>query len=339
MTFFSSSKRKWGMGLVRIVVLIGILSALILSGELSGFYYGSGLIFLLIGGFVSLFMGFSPKTIGSALRHAFGKPGTQSEIKTSIYFWEAASRNFILVGVLGTLIHFIIQMMFESQGIAHFFTMFARSFLSTLYGLLFGVGFMIPTLKIKKGQAEGISSISKINGESEDLLRTSKFGFTHLAGYAVFITLLGWTILSAPSNERWSALDWFIHLPAILIVVGGTLAISLFIGKFSDGETITVSFAFTGLIGSLMGLVQTLHGMTEGSVQSIASAVAFIMSSCFLALVGMVLVGIPLEDRNFVIGQHGHRQKISRIAWYGFPLLAIIFLIFCLVLIVTPIKK
>ena len=328
---------RWGRGALRLAILAAIVAALLLSGELAGFYYGSGLLFVLIGGLASIFMGFPLRTIGSALKHALGKPGDENEIKTSIYFWEAFCRNLVIVGALGSLIHFIIQMMSGSEGIAYFFSMFAHSFLSTLYGLILGAICIIPAFKLKKDLAS--QSTQAVTPVPQKATAGSRLGFSQLAAYVVFTAFLGWTMLTAPADERWSTVDWFIHLPAILVVLGGTLAISLFIGRAADGETITVGFAFTGLIGSLMGLVQTLHGMTEGSIQSIASAVAFIMSSCFLALTGIVLIGAPLEDRSFEAVKDFGRQKISRIAWYGFPLIAIIFLIFCLIIIVTPMKK
>ncbi len=113
----------------------------------------------------------------------------------------------------------------------------------------------------------------------------------------------------------------------------------VFLGNDAAGRTFTLSFALTGLIGTLMGFVQVLISFAHRSIQDVASAMAFILSSCFVALLGMMLVGAPLEDRSVKRGRASKPSTLSRVAWYVFPLVTLILLVITLVLVITPIKQ
>lgn len=55
-----------------------------------------------------------------------------------------------------------------------------------------------------------------------------------------------------------------------------------------------------GLIGTLMGFIQMLIGMTDpgpGGIAHVAGAVPFVLFSCFTALLGMAVIGAPLGDQ------------------------------------------
>jgi hypothetical protein len=70
-----------------------------------------------------------------------------------------------------------------------------------------------------------------------------------------------------------------------------------------------------------------------------SSDVALILSSCFFALLGMVLVGAPLEDLAVKKPQSGRRSPMSRVAWYVFPLVALIFVVIAFVMVITPMQR
>lgn len=143
----------------------------------------------------------------------------------------------------------------------------------------------------------------------------------------------GFGMMSPAQGSQFTPLQWFIHWPSLLVVAGGTLALVLFANDAGDGRSITVSFAFTGLIGTLMGFVQLLQSFNVG-IAAIAAAMTFIISSCFIAL-----VGIPLEDKVLKLASDGKDKLPSRVAWYGFPLLTLFYLMMTVILIITPIKK
>ena len=130
-----------------------------------------------------------------------------------------------------------------------------------------------------------------------------------------------------------------VYRPSLLVVLGGTLALILFMGGNNTRLTPSAAFAGMGLIGSLMGFIQMLHGMTDPGPQGIghvAGALAFILFSCFTALLGMALIGAPLEDRAIRIGRVGAPSAFSRVSWYVFPLLSLIFLVVVFIKIIVP---
>ena len=132
---------------------------------------------------------------------------------------------------------------------------------------------------------------------------------------------------------------WPVYRPSLLLIVGGILALMQFMGVNNSRLTLSTAFAGMGLIGSLMGFIQMLIGMTDPGPQGIgrvAGAVAFVLSSCFTALLGMALVGAPLEDRAIRIGRVDAPSAFSRVSWYVFPLLSLIFLILVFINIIMP---
>jgi hypothetical protein len=154
-------------------------------------------------------------------------------------------------------------------------------------------------------------------------------------GYVLFLS-----VLVSTSRIPLDLLElWPVYRPPLLVVLGGTLALMLFTGGNNTRLTPSASFAGMGLIGSLMGFIQMLHGMTFPSPQGIAQvagAVAFVIFSCFTALLGMALVGAPLEDRAIRIGRVDAPSAFSRVSWYFFPLLSLIFVIVVFINIILP---
>lgn len=326
------------LGKILILILLGLV--VILSGKFTGFMDAPGLIFVVLGGVAMLLMGFSAPEIGSAFKHAVGGPGRREELQKSVHFWESSARNFWMFGVLGTLTSFIIGLCTFEGGIASIFSELAVAFLATLYGIILGVICAVPALKVKKELSKHPlleAQEAHIKTDEKQILR-----YENLIGYVLFIALMGWTIIAATSTEvslPLTPLDMFIHWPSLLVVVGGTIVLVLFAGDAAGGRSITLSFAFTGLIGILMGFVLVLHSLASKSIKDVASSAAFIISSCFIALLGMMLAGIPLEDRTIKVRKSYRELALSRIAWYVFPLLTLIFLFFVFILIITPIKK
>lgn len=117
------------------------------------------------------------------------------------------------------------------------------------------------------------------------------------------------------------------------------MALILFMGGNNTRLTPSAAFAGMGFIGSLMGFIQMLIGMTDPRPQGIAhvaGAVAFVLSSCFTALLGMAILGAPSEDRAIRIGRVDAPSAFSRVSWYVFPLLSLIFLILVFINIIIP---
>jgi flagellar motor component MotA len=315
----------------RIGVLVVLGLAAVLSGKFAHLSNGPGLVFVLWGIVAMALMGFTPREILSSFKHAAGEEGTFLELKRSIYFWQSAARNAMMLGILGTLTGFVVFFCNFQGRIATFLPGVAHAFINMLYGVILGAVCTVPALMLSR-------RLERIPATEERVEPPSPLGFGMVVGYLLYIGLIGWVMLSPAQGTQYTPLQWFVHWPSLLVVAGGTLALVLFVNDAKDGRSITVSFAFTGLIGTLMGLVQLLQSFNIG-IAAIATSMTFIISSCFIALVGMMLVGIPLEDRNLKLATDAKDKLLSRVAWYGFPLLTLFYLMVTVILIITPIKK
>jgi hypothetical protein len=333
--------------LLKILIIILIVAVwlivVILSGKFIDLLSGPGLAFLLLGGAAMILMGFSGPEIGAAFKHAAGSPGNRERLQKSAYFWETAVRNFWMLGVLGGIIGFIIALCVSRGGLGPIASGMAESALTTVCGMILGVICLVPALKLtgklnKQPLPEGREMLEK-QGEKA----TTSLRFENIIGYALFIAVMGWTIIlplvSKPINGPLNPWKIFINLPSLIVVLGGTIALVMFMGDASAGRSFTLSFALTGGIGSLVGFVQAIMAMSSRVIADVASGVSFIISSCFIAFLGIMLVGIPLEDRTVKTGRNRKGLTLSRIAWYVFPLVTLIFLIIVFILVITPIKK
>jgi len=333
----------------RVFIILGkaliialLIVAVILSGRFADFMKGHGLIFVLLGAIATVLMSFTGPEIGAAFKHAAGVPGSDGDIHKSILFWESASRNGWMLGVAGSVIHFVLALSSSQAGIAGTVSHLAISFVPAVYGMILAVICLVPTWKLT------LELQDKQREETEDIHDTraddssSLFRFEHLIGYILFIAVVSWTIIKPslsntyPFFKPW---EWVAYWPALLVVLGGTLIIVLFVNHSPSGRTWTLSFALTGLMGSLMGFIQVLLGFAARSIGDISNAVAFVLSSCFVSLLGMLLVGAPLEDRRIKVSGSDHHSSLTRSAWYVFPLLTLIFLALAFVLVITPMKQ
>lgn len=313
------------------LILVGILA---FSGSSPGSFFfldSPGLIFVVLGAVAMTLMGFSFMEISAAFKHALGSSGKPGKVgfEKSVYFWEAAARNFFQMGVLMTVIGFVIMMKNIPGGIANVWQTLAICFVTTLYGLILAALSAIAGLRISKK----IDSPGQQRQEMQ--VEPTKQGHNRniekIIGILLFIATLGWAIMKA------DALIIFIHWPSLLIVAGGAILFVLCVGNGEDGLSTTLSFAFAGVIGILFGLVQMFYSSL--SIAGIAEGMTFAILSCVFALVGMMLGGVHRQDHAFKTGKTDKKITISRIAWYGFPVVTLLLLFYIFVLMLIPIVK
>jgi hypothetical protein len=285
---------------------------------------------------------FSIPEIGAAFKHAAAAPGDPAAIRKSMAFWEAAARNAWMTGVLGTILNFIVAICTLSGGIGEVATRMATSFLATVYGMVLAVICAVPAWKLGEilrfQTAKNIpqTPLNPAPAEAKSLR------FENVLGYLFFLVVVSWMVFKpvlGMAYLNFSPFDWIIHWPSLLVVLGGTIALVLFVGSSGAGRILTPAFAITGLIGSLMGFIQVLLGFASRKISLVSAGITFVIASCFMAMLGMMLVGAPLEDRLVKTGRMDKPSGLSRAAAYVFPLLALIFLVVALVLVITPIKK
>ncbi len=328
--------------LLRILIIAALVSAVILSGRSTDFLSAPGLVYMLLGCAAMALMGFSASEIGLAFKHAAGRAGAREELQKSAYFWETSVRNAWNLGVLGSIIGFITALGSSEGGLLGIMFRMSRSFLTTVYGMTLGVVFLVPAMKLiqklKKTQQKEISEAYEASAESI----SKTFRFENTFGYVLFIAVIGWTIISSLSlmqvDSPIKPSQIFTYWPSLLVVLGGTIAIVVFIGNGISGPLFTLGFALTGLLGTLMGFVQVLLSWSTRNIKDVASALTFIISSCFVALLGIMLIGAPLEDHTFK-AEKKRERTLSRIIWFVFPMVVLIVLTLAFLLVITPIKK
>lgn len=337
--FLNGSKKKPILLMGRILSLVLLAVAALLSGRSAAHLDPYGLLFIIVGGAAGALMTFTGGEIRAAFAHAGGALGSADEVRRSALFWEAAARNFWMLGVLRSILSFVISLGSLSGGLAALTSGLADSLLAALYGMILAVVCYVPYWKLEGQHHPPRPPDSAVTPALPARGEIRNWQFSHIVGYALFVAILVSTLLRPPVTEIGAAVRWIVYWPSLLLVFGGALALLLFLGEAAHESTISPGFAVTGMIGSLMGFVQALLGISAGSIENISSALTFILSSCFAALLGMFLLGAPLEDRAAKASGETARTPLSRVAWYVFPLLALIFLAVVFVLIVTPFEK
>ncbi len=325
-----------GRILILLIVLIGALQ----SGVPASYIDPYGFLFVLVGGIALMMISFSGAEIWRGLRHSVGDSGNDADIRNSARFWEATGRGFWILGglrsVLSMIIGFSAMATQETAGLPTILPILIRSLLSTFYGSLLAVICFIPCWKLMgKLQSRLLAQGAEASNTPVSLGRPGR-GFGAVIGYVLFLVVLVLTVhLPNFHLMTW----WTVFRPPLLVVLGGTLALMLFMGGNNARLTPSTAFGGMGLIGSLMGFIQMLHGMTDPSRQGIAEvagAVAFILASCFIALLGMAIIGAPLEDHAIRIGRVDAPSPFSRVSWYVFPLLSLIFMVLVFINIIIP---
>jgi flagellar motor component MotA len=319
-----------------LIVAVGLLKA----GPLASYYDPHGFFFVLIGGIALMMISFQSTEIWRAFRHAAGGSGNDAEIKNSAHFWEAAGRGFWILGglssVMSIMTSFAAMRTEETAGMAAIVPMLIRTLLSTFYGSLLAAICFVPCWKLMAKLQNRMSVPDTERSETPAGFGRSGWGFGTVIGYLLFLVVL----VIAVRMPTVSLLEVLIVcMPSLLVVLGGTLALMLFLGGNNARLTPSTAFAGMGLIGSLMGFIQMLHGMADPSphgIGRVAGALAIILISCFTTLLGMAIIGAPLEDHAIRTGRISAPSAFSRVSWYVFPILSLIFLILVYTMIILP---
>ncbi len=332
-----------GRAFMRWFVAAAFIVAVIVSGLFTGLTNKAGLFFLVFGSVAAAFLGFSRREIGAAFRYAAGSAGPPDGLRRAAYFWEAAARNAWILGVLGSVLNFTVVLGGDSGGIADGSNRMIQSFIVTLYGLVLAVVCLAPATKL----AGKVEKLLSQEGPPAVGISTPSPGrsmlFERLTGAILFAGVLGLAVFFPTRGQLQAGpiplVKVILHGPAILVVFGGAIALALFMGAGAGARAWTLGFAMTGLVALLMGLIQALFGFVHTSLQEISAALAFIIAASSFALVGLVAVAAPLEDREIMGGRRERPGPLSRMFWVVFPLLTFIFLLLTFIMVITPMKQ
>jgi hypothetical protein len=336
----TNSGKRIVINIGRILLLLIVAIGLLKAGTPASYYDRYGFFFVLIGGIALMMISFPGAEIWRAFLHAAGSSGNDEEIRNSAHFWEAAGRGFWILGglssVLSIITSFAAMRTVETAGMSAIVPILIRVLLSTFYGSLLAVICFVPCWKLMGKLQSRLSAPSAEPGDSPVSYARAGWRFGTLIGYVIFAVALVFAIHTA--TVSWLEVG-IVSLPSFLVVLGGTLALMLFMGGNNTRLTPSAAFAGMGLIGSLMGFIQMLHGMTDPGprgIGQVAGALAIILAACYTALLGMAVIGAPLEDRALRTGRVSALSAFSRVSWYVFPLLSLIFMILVYTMIIMP---
>ena len=105
---FKSIGMKYLLIPVWILILAIVVLGVVQSGKPADLVDPSALLFVLAGGIALVMISFPGVEIRRALRDAVASPGNEADIRGSAHFWEAAGRGFWIMGVLRSILNFVL---------------------------------------------------------------------------------------------------------------------------------------------------------------------------------------------------------------------------------------
>ena len=195
---------------IKLLILCCLVFAVVLSGKFADFMKGTGYVFVFLGGIFLTLISFSFKEIGLAFKYTMGRSSSVEDQRKAGYFWETAVRNFWMLGILGSVISFVIALGSSEGGIFGIASRMSASYISAVYGMALAVICSVPALKT------ACISDTKFKEERENILEerldnnTPFLKLETVIGYVLFIFALGWAIFTpllgqafdVPSNLR-----------------------------------------------------------------------------------------------------------------------------------------
>jgi biopolymer transport protein ExbB/TolQ len=330
----SGNTKKVMTAVVRIGVALAAITGLAFSGA---FAYPPSLrwgILILVGEIALLLMGFQWHEIVDAFRQARGMRAVAGPSERNTYFWEAAARNALHLGVLGTLVGFVMQICSDTSGPAGFMAAMGSALLSTVFGLILAAILSMLASRsprtIGTEQASGTKDPVDASPEAHERVVRP----VPVLGCIMLLSLMLWILFSPAASGPTMPLEWFVHWPAWLVVFGGALILGLMSGRPLSAGPLVTGFAWAGLIGSLLGVVQALQGFSQASIAAVSEGITFMISSCFAGFIGLLAIGLPLQDRR----QNRQGMNPNRLVWYGFPAMTLLILVLAILMVMVPIK-
>jgi len=335
--------RKKTIGVLgRTVVVALFFVGIILSGRFSDFWDGAGFFFVVGGAIALTLMGFSLSQLGAVVRHLGDRPLHEEDDFLLSYSWEALGRNFWMAGVLGSVVNFVLNLVQAQGGIQDMTFRLAASFRPAVYGLVFGIFCGLPALRFSLEPSPSKHPDQPWRSAQSQTIRGSFLRIESVIGLVLMIAIIFGTIalrLGQNPTRNFRPLDFFLDWPAVLVVVGGTFVLTILLGPKAGGTSITVISALMGFVGAIVGFLRVMLAISHANITNVAGSIAFVISSCFLALTIMVLVGIPLSDRERRSSHPVLVSPLLRLSWYVFPFLVLIFLVLAFILVITPFQK
>jgi hypothetical protein len=335
------SSKPRSNGRLSLALKVGLVTAwaavLVASGRFGPFLHARGLVFLLLGCVALGFTSFTVAEIWAACRDGCAPDPHRASTGTSALFWEATARNAWLTGSLGSVVFFVLALTYPSGAIRVIATNMSLAFVPSILGLAVAALALVPSLKLKDAMEALAPGEGAVPAGTRSPVR--RRAWEHSVGPVLVVALVAWTVSGLPAasaSEVPAPWGFLLHWPALFVVVGGTTAVLLLAGRPLARRIRSVSFAVAGAIGTLMGLVQVLLGFAARDIAALSAAGSFVVTTCFVSLLGTMLAAVPVEDEAAKAGGTGGYPWPSRVAWLLFPMLTTLYLLGTLAMVLTP---
>ncbi len=275
-----------------------------------------------IGAFLLTLMSFSCREIWNAFKYAFHGTDNREDLYAGMYLWKCVLRNLLVAAGVGNMVGAVI-MLARLEDPAAIGPATAVCVLTTLYALILAVLLPIPAMYAIKRRLGGL-----LGDQPEQTQRTEQNPIRVLAAYILYLLIV---LLAMGIGGN---LLTFIDIPSMLIVFGGTFAISIVVIGVNGGDArsklygwqfLSVAFFVTALVGAVAGFVAMTASFTEPS--EIGPAMAIVLLSPFYALLAAGVISFPMEDKHAKATGTYETFSASQAVWYGLPLLTIFWLI------------
>lgn len=158
-----------------------------------------------------------------------------------------------------------------------------------------------------------------------------------LASAAAFAVLVAAGLLAAThtgGEARLAPVAVLLHPPALLAFAGAALLLLSLAGRGATRSALEPAIALAALLAGLAGLFQALSGFAARDLGRVTSGLAFLLTSGFAGLVGLLLASRAPGAG----GRRGGESVAGGVARALLPLAALLFLAFAFVAVLTPMK-
>jgi hypothetical protein len=270
-----------------------------------------------------LFLGFPGNELARAIACAAG--AGLGERRRAALVWQLAAWSAWVLSAASAVAGFVTAFAAESGGLARFLAGVGDRTVGVAAGLLLAVLLAVPALRLagSEGTAAGPGS--------------SPAAWQRLLAGLVLLALFAAPVFGRGSGGRFEPLPWLLHGPAWLVVLGGALALALYLRDLGRGTAAVLGLTAAGTVGIILGLARGLHGFATVSIEDVAGGLMFAISSGYAALAGLAGVGLPLVAGDLREGRRA--PGAVRTAVLSFPVVVALLLAVTILLAVVPMEK
>jgi hypothetical protein len=272
-----------------------------------------------------LLLSFSASDLARAVACAAGGPADPATRRRAAAAWRTAAWSAWTLAAAGAVVAFVAAFASDSGGIARFLAGLGDRAAGVASGLLLAILLALPALRL--AAADGGPA------ETAPPPRLTQ----RLLALVFLLALFAAPVVGRGSGGRFEPVPWLLHAPAWLLVVGGAVAVALYLSDRGRGTAAVLGLTAAGAVGVGAGLARGLHGFATVNIDDVAGGLMFAISSAYSALAGLAVAGLPLAARDT---GHGRRDESAvRAAVLGFPLLVLVLLSVTILLALVPMEK